>query len=105
MAAFVLFVLAVAGGGVVADLVWKNPTAGQVTLFDHTVTGYREGWLLAIAAGLGCVVALLLGRLRALDEETTGGPQAAQRSAARTGGPGSGARARSWSPAGWVLRP
>jgi len=60
MAAFVLFVLAVAGGGVVADLVWKNPTAGQVTLFDHTVTGYREGWLLAIAAGLGCVVALLL---------------------------------------------
>jgi hypothetical protein len=60
MSAFVLFVLAVASGVVVADLVWENPTAGQVTLFDHTVAGYPEGWLLAIAAGLGFVVALLL---------------------------------------------
>jgi hypothetical protein len=60
MAAFVLFVLAVASGVVVADLVWENPAAGQVTLFDHTVAGYPEGWLLAIAAGLGSIVALLL---------------------------------------------
>jgi hypothetical protein len=60
MAAFVLFVLAVGSGVVVADLVWENPAAGQVTLFDHTVAGYPEGWLLAIAAGLGFVVALLL---------------------------------------------
>jgi hypothetical protein len=60
MAAFVLFVLAVAGGVVVADLVWENPTAGQVTVFGQTVGGYREGWLLAIAAGLGFVAALLL---------------------------------------------
>ena len=60
MAAFVLFVVAVAGGVVVADLVWENPTAGQITVFHHTVGGYPEGWLLAIAAGLGFVVALLL---------------------------------------------
>ena len=60
MAAFVLFVLAVASGVVVADLVWENPAAGQVTLFHHTVAGYPEGWLLAIVAGLGFVVALLL---------------------------------------------
>lgn len=60
MAAFVLFVLAVAGGVVVADLVWENPTAGQVTVFGQTVGGYPEGWLLAIAAGLGFVAALLL---------------------------------------------
>jgi hypothetical protein len=60
MAAFVLFVLAVGGGVVVADLVWENTTAGQITVFDHTVSGYPEGWLLAIAAGLGFVVALLL---------------------------------------------
>jgi hypothetical protein len=61
MAAFLLFVLAVAGGVVVADLVWENTTAvGQVTVFHHTVSGYPVGWLLAIAAGLGCVVALLL---------------------------------------------
>jgi hypothetical protein len=60
MAAFVLFVVAVAGAAVVADLAWENPTAGQLTVFHHTVSGYPEGWLLAIAAGLGLVVALLL---------------------------------------------
>ena len=60
MAAFVLFVVAVASGGVVADLVWENPTAGQVTAFGQTVGGYPEGWLLATAAGLGFVVAFLL---------------------------------------------
>ena len=60
MAAFFLFVLAVAGGIVVADLVWENPAAGQVTVFHQTVGGYPGGWLLAIAAGLGFVVALLL---------------------------------------------
>jgi hypothetical protein len=60
MAAFLLFVLAVAGGVVVADLVWENTAAGQVTVFHHTAGGYPVGWLLAAAAGLGCVVALLL---------------------------------------------
>jgi hypothetical protein len=60
MAAFVLFALAVAGGVVVADLVWENTAAGQITVFHHIVAGYPEGWLLAIAAGLGFVVALVL---------------------------------------------
>src|SRR5215216_4753640 len=60
MAAFVLFVVAVAGAVVVADLAWENPTAGQVTVLHHTVPGSLEGWLLAAAAGLGFVVALLL---------------------------------------------
>jgi hypothetical protein len=60
MAAFVLFVLAVTGAAVMADLVWENTAAGQVTVFHQTVGGYPEGWLLAIAAGLGFVVALLL---------------------------------------------
>ena len=60
MAAFVLFVLAVAGGVTVADLAWENSAAGQVTVFHHTVGGYPEGWLLPIAAWLGFVVALLL---------------------------------------------
>jgi hypothetical protein len=60
MAAFFLFVLAVAGGVVVADLVWENTAAGEITVFHHTVSGYPEGWLLAIAAGLGFVVAFLL---------------------------------------------
>jgi hypothetical protein len=60
MAAFLLFVLAVAGGVTVADLAWENAAAGQVTVFHHTISGYPEGWQLAIAAGLGFVVALLL---------------------------------------------
>jgi hypothetical protein len=60
MAAFFLFVLAVAGGVVVADLVWENRAAGQVTVFHQTVGGYPGGWLLAIAAVLGFVAALLL---------------------------------------------
>jgi hypothetical protein len=60
MAAFLLFVLAVAGGVVVADLLWENTAAGQITVFHHTINGIPEGWLLAAAAGLGCVVALLL---------------------------------------------
>jgi hypothetical protein len=60
MAAFLLFVLAAAGGVTVADLVWENTDAGQVTLFHHTLSGYPVGWLLAIAAALGFVVALLL---------------------------------------------
>jgi hypothetical protein len=60
MAAFLLFVLAVAGGVTVADLVWENTDAGQVTVFHHTVGSYPMGWLLAVAAGLGVVVAFLL---------------------------------------------
>jgi Flp pilus assembly protein TadB len=60
MAAFVLVVVAVAGAVVVADLVLENTAAGQVTVFHQTFIGYPEGWLLAISAGLGFVVALVL---------------------------------------------
>jgi hypothetical protein len=60
MAALFLLLLAVVGGVVVADLVLENPTATQITLFHQTVTGYSEGRLLAISAGLGALVALLL---------------------------------------------
>jgi hypothetical protein len=60
MAAFFLFVLAVAGGVVVGDLVWENTTAAEVTVLGQPVTGYSQGWLLAMAAMLGFVVALLL---------------------------------------------
>ena len=60
MAALLLFVLAVAGGVVVGDLVWENPRAAEVTVFGQPVTGYSQGWLLAMAATLGVVVAVLL---------------------------------------------
>jgi hypothetical protein len=43
MAALFLFVLAVAGGVVVGDLVWENTTAAEVTVFGQPVTGYSQG--------------------------------------------------------------
>ena len=79
MAAFVLFVVAVAGAVVVADLVWENTAAGQVTVFHQTVIGYPEGWLLAIAAGLGFVVALL----RVASVNSTKGRQARRKQLGR----------------------
>jgi hypothetical protein len=59
MAALFL-VLAILGAVVVGDLVWENTTAGEVTVFDQPVAGYTKGGLLAMAAGLGFAVALLL---------------------------------------------
>jgi hypothetical protein len=60
MAALFLFVLAVAGAVVVADLIWENPPTAEVTVFGQPVTGYPQGWLLVMAATLGFVVASLL---------------------------------------------
>jgi uncharacterized membrane protein YccC len=45
---------------VVGDLVWENTTPAEVTVFGQPVTGYPLGWLLAMAAMLGVVVAMLL---------------------------------------------
>lgn len=59
MAVFLLL-LAIVGGVVVADVVLENTTVAEVTMFNQPVTGYSEGWLLAMAAGLGFVVAVLL---------------------------------------------
>jgi hypothetical protein len=47
-------------GVVVGDLVLENPAAGQVSVFNRTITGYPQGWLLAATAALGFLVALLL---------------------------------------------
>ena len=46
MAAFLLFVLAAAGGVVVGNLVWENTAAAEVTVFNQPVAGYPQGWLL-----------------------------------------------------------
>lgn len=59
MAALFL-VLAILGAVVVGDLVWENPTAGEVTVFDQPVAGFTAGGPLAMAAMLGFAVALLL---------------------------------------------
>jgi hypothetical protein len=58
--AVVLLLLAVIGGGVVADLVLENTAGGEVSVLHQPVTGHTQGTLLALAAGLGLVMGLLL---------------------------------------------
>ena len=58
--AILLFLLAVAGGVLVGDLVLENTAPGSVTVLDRTVTGYTQGQLLAVAAALGFVVGVLV---------------------------------------------
>ena len=60
VAAFLLFVLALGGSFVVADLLRENTTLAGVTVFHQPFGTYPQGWLLALAAGLGFAVALLL---------------------------------------------
>jgi hypothetical protein len=57
--AVLLFLLAIAGGVLVGDLVLENTAAGSVTVLDRTFTGYSQGQLLAAAAALGLMVGLL----------------------------------------------
>jgi hypothetical protein len=59
MAVF-LFLLALVGGAVVGDLVLENTTAGSLTVLNQPLTGHTQGTLLALVAGLGLVVGLLL---------------------------------------------
>jgi hypothetical protein len=58
--AVLLLLLAIIGGGVVADLVLENTADGEVSVLNQAVTGHTQGTLLALAAGLGLVVGLLL---------------------------------------------
>jgi uncharacterized membrane protein YciS (DUF1049 family) len=58
--AVLLFLLAIAGGVLVGDLVLENTAAGSVTVLDRSFTGYSQGQLLAAVAALGFVVGVLL---------------------------------------------
>ena len=57
--AVLLFLLAIAGGVLVGDLVLENTAAGSVTVLDRSFTGFTEGQLLAAVAALGFVVGVL----------------------------------------------
>ena len=59
MAVFFLL-LAIAVGVVIGDAVVANTGAGNVELFNQTITGFTQGQLLVIAAGAGFVFGLLL---------------------------------------------
>jgi hypothetical protein len=60
MAALFL-VLAVVDAVLLGDAVSANTSASAVSVFNHSVTGFTQGQLLLIAAGLGLLGALLLG--------------------------------------------
>jgi uncharacterized membrane protein YciS (DUF1049 family) len=57
--AVLLFLLAIAGGALVGDLVLENTAAGSVTVLDRSFTGYSQGQLLAVVAALGFMVGVL----------------------------------------------
>jgi hypothetical protein len=58
MAALFLL-LAVLGAILVGDLVVENTAGGAITVLNHPISGYSDGQLLAMTAGLGFVVGLL----------------------------------------------
>jgi flagellar biosynthesis/type III secretory pathway M-ring protein FliF/YscJ len=60
MAALFL-VLAVVGAVLLGDVVLANTSASAVSVFNYSITGFTQGQLLAVAAGLGLLGALLLG--------------------------------------------
>jgi hypothetical protein len=60
MAALFL-VLAVADAVLLGDAVLANTSASSVSIFNHSITGFTQGQLLLVAAGLGLLGALLLG--------------------------------------------
>jgi len=57
--AVLLFLLAIAGGVLVGDLVLENTAAGSITVLDRSFTGYTQGQLLAVVAALGFMVGVL----------------------------------------------
>jgi cell division protein FtsB len=60
MAALFL-VLALVDAVLLGDAVLANTSASSVSVFDQSITGFTQGQLLAVAAGLGLLGALLLG--------------------------------------------
>ena len=57
--AVLLFLLAIAGGVLVGDLVLENTAAGSVTVMDRSFTGFSQGQLLAAVAAVGFMVGVL----------------------------------------------
>src|SRR6266545_1617788 len=60
MAALFL-VLAVVAAVLLGNAVLANTSASSVSVFDQSITGFTQGQLLLVAAGLGLLGALLLG--------------------------------------------
>jgi uncharacterized membrane protein YciS (DUF1049 family) len=58
--AVLLFLLAIAGGALVGALTLQNTGAASVTVLDRSFIGFSQGQLLAVVAGLGFVVGVLV---------------------------------------------
>ena len=59
--AAIFLVLAVVDAALLANVVLANTSATSVTIFDQSITGYTQGELLLLAAGLGLLFALFVG--------------------------------------------
>jgi cell shape-determining protein MreC len=58
--AAIFLLLAVADAALLGNLVLANPNAGSVSVLDRSVTGFTQGQLLLLAAGLGLLLGLLV---------------------------------------------
>jgi hypothetical protein len=61
MMAAIFLVLAVVDAALLANVVLANTSTGSVSVFDQSITGFTQGELLLLAAGLGLLFALFLG--------------------------------------------
>ena len=59
--AAIFLVLAVLDAALLANVALTNTSASSVSVFDRSITGYTQGELLLLAAGLGMLLALFLG--------------------------------------------
>jgi hypothetical protein len=59
--AAIFLLLAILGGVLLGAAVLVNTSASSLSVFSYSLTGFTQGQLLLTAAGLGLLVALLLG--------------------------------------------
>jgi hypothetical protein len=60
MMAVIFLVLAVLDAVLLGNVALTNTSAGAVSVFDQTISGFTQGELLLLAAGLGLLLALFL---------------------------------------------
>jgi cell shape-determining protein MreC len=60
MMAAIFLVLAVLDAVLLGNILLANTSASSVSVFDQSITGFTQGQLLLLAAGLGLLLALFL---------------------------------------------
>lgn len=59
--AAIFLVLAVVDVALLANVALTNTSASSLSVFDQSISGYTQGELLLVAAGLGLLLALFVG--------------------------------------------